>query len=39
MNFTVMPWLSSPWGFVIAILIMIAFALALYLVFRARRWL
>jgi magnesium transporter len=39
MNFTVMPWLSSPWGFAIAIVIMVAFALALYLVFRTRHWL
>ena len=39
MNFTVMPWLSSPWGFAIAIFIMVAFGLALYLLFRARHWL
>ena len=39
MNFTFMPWLSSPWGFAIAIFIMVAFGLGLYLLFRARHWL
>lgn len=39
MNFTFMPWLSSPWGFAIAILIMAAFGGALYILFRARGWL
>lgn len=39
MNFTVMPWLSSPWGFAFAIFIMVGFGAALYVVFRLRGWL
>ncbi|WP_344093994.1 magnesium and cobalt transport protein CorA [Microbacterium deminutum] len=39
MNFKVMPWQSSPWGFAIAIVIMVASGLGLYVLFRTRRWL
>ncbi len=36
MNFTVMPWLSAPWGRAIAILIMVAFGGGLFVLFRTR---
>jgi magnesium transporter len=39
MNFDVMPGLSWSWGFLFALALMLASALALYLIFRARKWL
>lgn len=39
MNFVFMPELAQPWGYPVAVLSMIAFAVALYLVFKARGWL
>lgn len=39
MNFVHMPELVWPWGYPLALTAMAAFALALYLVFRSRRWL
>lgn len=39
MNFVFMPELSQPWGYPVAVLSMIAFAVALYLIFKSRSWL
>ena len=39
MNFVGMPGLTWRWGFVFALFMMLASALVLYLVFRARKWL
>ncbi|MCR2825752.1 CorA family divalent cation transporter, partial [Microbacterium sp. zg.Y909] len=38
MNFTHMPELDSPWGYPLALLAMVATSVALYLVFKSRRW-
>lgn len=39
MNFIFMPELASPWGYPLALLTMIAFAGALFIVFKKRSWL
>lgn len=39
MNFVFMPELVSPWGYPLALLTMVAFAVALYIVFKRRNWL
>lgn len=39
MNFVFMPELASPWGYPLALLTMVAFAVALYVVFKRRSWL
>lgn len=39
MNFDVMPGLTWQWGYAFALFLMLASAVVLYLVFRARRWL
>ncbi len=39
MNFEIMPELQWPWGYAFAIILMLGFGVALYVIFRSRSWL